>query len=214
MIFYYILLALAIAISTHLFSKARAELTLEQKAKLYDAQNSYPLRKFFIFALLFLVLIYSLLAHLGTFAEQYLYLLMPAMIILGIGRSICYWRHLKNLGFLQSYLKATTISYAFLFIALSAIALHWSYSSKTDSYTGEQNISETNAAPLYWNGQWDDACSKCWPEPQTSSNNHCTPKDCVLQGYYYCKRQNPPLDKSNDPRIVDLIKKGECLLAR
>lgn len=64
--------------------------------------------------------------------------------------------------------------------------------------------------PFYWNGHWDSQCSKCWPAPQGYNNDRCTSKDCVLQGYYQCQPQYPPLKKSNDPRIVQLIKGGQC----
>jgi|GEM_PF-3402223 hypothetical protein len=66
---------------------------------------------------------------------------------------------------------------------------------------------------LYMNGQWDPACSKCWPSPRTDKNNHCKPADCALQGYYHCKMQNPPLAIDDDPRLVSLIKSGECTYA-
>lgn len=64
--------------------------------------------------------------------------------------------------------------------------------------------------PIFWNGTWDPACSKCWPSPQTTYNNQCTPKDCMLQGYYHCKPQTPPMVKDNDPRILLLIQSGDC----
>jgi hypothetical protein len=63
---------------------------------------------------------------------------------------------------------------------------------------------------LYTNGQWDPACSQCWPTPRTDKNNHCQPTDCAVQGYYHCKQQNPPLEIDDDPRLIALIKSGEC----
>lgn len=66
---------------------------------------------------------------------------------------------------------------------------------------------------LYTNGQWDAACSQCWSSPRTAQNNHCTPKDCAIQGYYHCKQQNPPLAMDDDPRMITLIKSGECTYA-
>jgi len=70
-----------------------------------------------------------------------------------------------------------------------------------------------NAAGLYMNGQWDSACSKCWPSPRTDKNNHCKPTDCAVQGYYHCKMQNPPLAIDDDPRLISLIKSGKCTYA-
>lgn len=66
---------------------------------------------------------------------------------------------------------------------------------------------------LYMNGQWDNACGKCWPAPQTAKNNKCKPSDCAIQGYYHCKMQNPPLEMDDDPRLISLIKSGECSFA-
>lgn len=63
---------------------------------------------------------------------------------------------------------------------------------------------------LYTNGQWDSACSRCWPAPRTAKNNHCKPSDCAIQGYYHCKQQNPPLAVDDDPRLISLIKSGQC----
>lgn len=63
---------------------------------------------------------------------------------------------------------------------------------------------------FFTNGQWDPACSKCWPSPRTSQNNHCTPKDCAIQGFYHCKLQNPPLAIDDDPRLLGLIQSGQC----
>ncbi|MBX3709228.1 MAG: sel1 repeat family protein [Gammaproteobacteria bacterium] len=66
------------------------------------------------------------------------------------------------------------------------------------------------AVGLYTNGQWDPACSQCWPSPRTAENNRCTPKDCAVQGYYHCQQQDPPLAIDDDPRLVSLIKSGQC----
>ncbi|VVC75686.1 hypothetical protein AQUSIP_09760 [Aquicella siphonis] len=63
---------------------------------------------------------------------------------------------------------------------------------------------------LYMNGQWDPACSQCWPTPRTDKNNHCKPSDCAVQGYYHCQQQNPPLSVDDDPRLISLIKSGQC----
>jgi len=67
-----------------------------------------------------------------------------------------------------------------------------------------------HATGLYMNGQWDSACAKCWPAPRTAKNNHCKPADCAVQGYYHCKMQNPPLAMDDDPRLISLIKSGDC----
>jgi hypothetical protein len=75
------------------------------------------------------------------------------------------------------------------------------------SYVNAEN------AGLYMNGQWDPACAKCWPLPRTDSNNHCKPSDCALQGHYRCKMQNPPLAMDDDPRLISLIKSGQCTYA-
>src|SRR6185312_6234131 len=74
-------------------------------------------------------------------------------------------------------------------------------------------VSAQEAAGLYMNGQWDTACSKCWPSPRTDKNNQCKPTDCAVQGYYHCKMQNPPLAMDDDPRLLSLIKSGECTYA-
>lgn len=66
---------------------------------------------------------------------------------------------------------------------------------------------------LYMNGQWDPACAKCWPSPRTEKNNRCKPTDCAIQGYYHCKMQDPPLAIDDDPRLIELIKSGECRYA-
>lgn len=66
---------------------------------------------------------------------------------------------------------------------------------------------------LYTNGQWDPACAACWPEPRTAANNHCTPKDCAIQGFYHCKMQHPRLAIDDDPRMIALIKSGDCTYA-
>ncbi len=63
------------------------------------------------------------------------------------------------------------------------------------------------------NGQWDPACAKCWPSPRTHQNNHCKPSDCAVQGHYHCKMQNPPLAMDDDPRLIPLIKSGQCTYA-
>lgn len=74
-------------------------------------------------------------------------------------------------------------------------------------------VSAQEAAGLYMNGQWDTACGKCWPSPRTDKNNQCKPTDCAVQGYYHCKMQNPPLAMDDDPRLLSLIKSGECTYA-
>ena len=66
---------------------------------------------------------------------------------------------------------------------------------------------------LYMNGLWDSSCDHCWPSPQTLQNNHCKPKDCAVQGYYHCKNQHPPLALDDDPRLISLIKNGQCIYA-
>ena len=63
---------------------------------------------------------------------------------------------------------------------------------------------------LYTNGQWDAACNRCWPAPHLAQNNHCSAKECAIQGYYHCKPQDPPLAVDDDPRIIDLIHSGVC----
>lgn len=70
-----------------------------------------------------------------------------------------------------------------------------------------------SANGLYMNGQWDNACSKCWSSPHTDKNNHCKPTDCAVQGFYHCKMQNPPLEMDDDPRLIPLIKSGQCTYA-
>lgn len=74
-------------------------------------------------------------------------------------------------------------------------------------------VSAADSSGLYMNGQWDAACEKCWPSPRTSQNNHCKPTDCAIQGNYHCKKQNPPLAVDDDPRLISLIKAGECTYA-
>ena len=71
-------------------------------------------------------------------------------------------------------------------------------------------ISAANAAGLYTNGKWDEACGKCWPSPRMDKNNHCKPSDCAIQGFYHCKPQDPPLAVDDDQRLIGLIKSGEC----
>lgn len=68
----------------------------------------------------------------------------------------------------------------------------------------------TAAQGLYTNGKWDEACGKCWPSPRTAKNNHCTPADCAIQGFYHCKPQDPPLAVDDDARLLGLIKSGDC----
>lgn len=63
---------------------------------------------------------------------------------------------------------------------------------------------------LYFNGHWDEACSKCWSAPRTAANFHCKPTDCAIQGYYHCKIQSPPLAIDDDPRLIGLVKTGQC----
>lgn len=74
-------------------------------------------------------------------------------------------------------------------------------------------VSAQTTNGLYMNGLWDPACSKCWPSPRTPHNNHCKPSDCAVQGNYHCKMQNPPLAIDDDPRLISLIKSGECTYA-
>src|SRR5207253_6775811 len=74
-------------------------------------------------------------------------------------------------------------------------------------------VSAQSTTGLYMNGQWDNACAKCWPSPRTPKNNHCKPEDCALQGYYHCKMQNPPLSVDDDPRLFSLIQSGQCTYA-
>lgn len=63
---------------------------------------------------------------------------------------------------------------------------------------------------FYTYAQWDPACQKCWSEPRVASNNHCTPKDCAVPGFYHCKMQDPPLAIDDDPRLLSLIRSGDC----
>lgn len=75
------------------------------------------------------------------------------------------------------------------------------------------NAAAAETLGLYTNGQWDSACASCWPEPRTAANNHCTPKDCAIQGFYHCKMQHPRLAIDDDPRLISLIKSGDCTYA-
>lgn len=92
-------------------------------------------------------------------------------------------------------------SIASLVLGISVLSFSFA-SSAAEEYVG-----------FYTNGQWDPACSTCWPSPRTASNNHCTPKDCAIQGYYHCKMQKPRLAIDDDPRLISLIKSGECVYA-
>lgn len=81
------------------------------------------------------------------------------------------------------------------------------------SFVSAQEAPAHEATGLYMNGQWDSECSKCWPSPRTDKNNQCKPTDCAIQGNYHCKMQNPPLEMDDDPRLISLIKSGQCTYA-
>jgi hypothetical protein len=81
------------------------------------------------------------------------------------------------------------------------------------SVVSAQAVSAHEATGLYMNGQWDAECGKCWPSPRTGKNNQCKPMDCAIQGNYHCKMQNPPLEMDDDPRLISLIKSGQCTYA-
>lgn len=64
---------------------------------------------------------------------------------------------------------------------------------------------------LYLNATWDTNCSKCWkPAFGKPDNYDCQPSDCAVFGYYHCKSQQPALVLDNDPRLISLIKSGQC----
>jgi Sel1 repeat len=97
------------------------------------------------------------------------------------------------------YMEISQASRAFLILSSLCIIPSFVFAQETSG--------------LYMNGQWDPACGKCWPSPRTDKNNHCKPADCAIQGNYHCKTQNPPLAVDDDPRLISLIKSGECTYA-
>lgn len=128
---------------------------------------------------------------------------VAVFVITGIVLYRTHYYQLKALGFPNSYLRSLILYWCGFYIALLGIAFVQVPSPNTDEHEY-----------FYWNSYWDPACSKCWPEPQTQNNNRCKPSDCILQGNYRCKPQHPPLSRSNDPRLIPLIKAGQCHFVR
>lgn len=176
---------------------ARKQLTVDQKAILFDGQSSLWRFSIFIFILLGCLMSINYLP-LPLFIS--LPMILAILLLTRMLISATSYQQLKALAFPKTYLRSAVVYTLLINLIIIGliVALFYPFA----------NISQP--ASLYWNGYWDTACSKCWADPQSPRNNHCSSSDCVLPGYYRCELQNPPMTKFNDPRLFDLIKSGQC----
>lgn len=116
---YLFIVMLAAFTLSYLFKRGRQQLTTEQKAAIFDAQNAqYSIKLYLISTFIFCAGLYILIVPLHIAYPFALLIMFPPLFIFGILRQRIYYHRLKAAGIPRTYLSTLILASLVIYCVL------------------------------------------------------------------------------------------------